>query len=348
MRSALNDTPGRATGSIQLAALRVPLAIKLVGANLAAIATLLILWRATGGTITPVVAYGAVAILVAHLVAVLIALRPVRELENVASRVWHGDFAARVVHSRVADREVLRVGSMLNLLLDGLVSDRARLRALASEVIAVGDQERAAIARALHDSIAQHIAALQFQLSVAVRESSDILLAERLATARDTAEGILEEVRSLSHTVHPALLDDLGLEAALRRLARDSTVANDFAVDVVASAPAERLPSAAEAVLYRVAEEAVRNVARHASARVVHLRLIHAPSHVTLTIHDDGAGFNLAVVSASTAASSLGSLRDRLALVDGRLDITTAPGRGTTLSATVPLTPAQHAGARAS
>jgi signal transduction histidine kinase len=332
---------------IQLAALRVPLAIKLVGATLAALAFVILAWLATGGTMNPVVGGVVALIVLVHPAVVLLALRPIRDLENVASAVWHGDFGARVVRSRVADREVLRVGSMFNLLLDGLVSDRARLRALASEVIAIGDQERAAIARALHDSTAQHIAALQFQLSIAARESADPSLAERLASARDSAECILEEVRRLSHTVRPALLDDLGLEPALRRLARDAADANDLAIDVVAASSGPRLPAATEAVLYRVAEEALRNVARHASAQTVHLHLIRQPSYVTLEIYDDGAGFDIAG-RGENGGGGLGSLRERLALVDGWLEIATAPGRGTTLSATVPLDSLTHVHARAS
>ncbi len=348
MRPALNDVRDASADSMKLAALRVPLAIKLVGANVAAVFVILAVWLGTGARMNGVVAGAIVLIVALHPAVVLVALRPIRDLEIVASRVWRGDFGARVVRSRVADREVLRVGSMFNLLLDGLVSDRARLRALASEVIAIGDQERAAIARALHDSTAQHIAALQFQLSVAARESTDPSMAERLASARDSAEHILEEVRSLSHTVRPALLDDLGLEAALRRLASDSAAANAFDVDVVAPTPATRLPSAAEAVLYRVAEEAMRNVVRHASASAVHIHLVRQESHVTLEVHDDGAGFNLAAITPAGSGGGLRSLRERLALVDGWLDITTTPGRGTTLSATVPLDPTTSTSSRAS
>ncbi|MEO7456903.1 MAG: histidine kinase [Gemmatimonadaceae bacterium] len=323
--------------SIRLAALRVPLALKLVGANVAAIAVVLAAWIATGGSVNTVVAACIVLVIAVQPAAVLVALRPIRDLEIVASRVWDGDFGARVVRSRVADRGVLRVGSMFNLLLDGLVSDRARLRALASEVIAIGDQERTAIAKALHDSTAQHVAALQFQLSVAARETTDPSLRERLAFARDSAELILEEVRSLSYVARPALLDDLGLEAALRKLARDAAAANAFDVDVVAPSSASRLPSTVEALLFRVANEALRNIVRHASATAVRLNLRRAPTFVALEIHDDGAGFEIPGNGETQAGGGLQSLRERIALVDGWLEITTAPGLGTTLVATVPL-----------
>lgn len=342
-----HQPPYAPTGSgkrIQLAALRVPLALKLIGANIATVTLLLGAYLRLGGTMDSTVAVVYILIVAAHPFIVLVALRPIRDLEVVAARVWQGDFGARVVRSDVADSEVLRVGAMFNLLLDGLVSDRARLRALASEVIAVGDQERAAIARALHDSTAQHVAALQFQLSVAVYESADPALSGRLASARDSAERILEEVRSISHSLRPAMLDDLGLEAALRTLARDTTRTNDVAVDVVAPTTPTRLPRVAEAVLYRVAEESVRNVVRNSSARTMHIRLRREPHFVTLDIRDDGD----ACLSADPGHArnlAIRSLRERLALVDGWLEISTTTKRGSSLSATVPLEAGLAAGA---
>jgi nitrate/nitrite-specific signal transduction histidine kinase len=93
-----------------------------------------------------------------------IALLPLRGIETVASRVWRGDFGARVGSSPVADRDMKRIGTTFNLLLDGLVADRTRMRALATAVIDAGDRERASLARELRDSTAQQLAALVLQL----------------------------------------------------------------------------------------------------------------------------------------------------------------------------------------
>jgi hypothetical protein len=213
----------RGGAGIRLAALRVPLVAKLVGANLGVVAVLTAAWVASGAVLNAEVLLAILAVLVLHLVVIGIALRPIQDLEAVASRVWKGDFAARVEQSAVADDQVLRVGAMFNLLLDGLVADRARMRALAAEVIEVGDRERAALARELHDSTAQRLAALMLQVSAAARDAKDPALAARLAEIRDAAEEVTEEVRLLSHTVHPRVLDDLGLVPALRKLARDSS-----------------------------------------------------------------------------------------------------------------------------
>src|SRR5215510_1694301 len=156
--------------SIRLAALQVPLAAKLAGANLLVVAVLVAAWRNGGGELDHQALIVIAGVVLLHLALVVVALRPIRDLEDVG---------ARVERSMVADNQVLRVGSMFNILLDSLASDRARMRRLAGEVIAVGDRERAAIARELHDSTAQHMAALLFQLSVAARDTTDPALADR-------------------------------------------------------------------------------------------------------------------------------------------------------------------------
>jgi signal transduction histidine kinase len=328
-------TAGR---GIRLAALRVPLAAKLVGANLFVVAVLVALFGAAGVKTSGLIAIGIAAVVVVHLVLVLVALRPIRELEGVASRVWRGDFAARVGRSTVADNEVLRIGSMFNILLDGLASDRARMRALATDVIEAGERERAALARELQDSTAQHVAALLFELAAAARDANDPALAERLRASRDYAESILEEVRLLSHTVHPAVLDDLGLEAALRKLGRDAGYGNVIDFDVAAEPARDRLPRNVEAALYRVAQEAVRNATRHASPRHVRISLRRERNNACLEIHDDGAGFDLKEVERrGRDARGLAAMRERLSLVDGWVEVKTARGSGTTVSATVPL-----------
>jgi signal transduction histidine kinase len=333
---------GTAERKIRLAALRVPLAVKLFGANLLVVSVLLTGWFVAGGHLSwPVV--GLVALVIAvHLALTMIALHPIRDLESAASRVWHGDYGARVEHSAVADNEVLRVGSMFNILLDGLATDRARMRALAAEVIAAGDRERAHIARELQDSTAQHVAALLLELSTAARDAEDPTLADRLREARDAAEAILEEVRLLSQTVHPAVLDDLGLEAALRKLARDSSHGNGIDIDVKVDVT-ERLPDNVEAVLYRVAQEAVRNATRHGAPGKIRMTLARFQRSATLEVHDDGRGFDPHAVERTHPHRGLASMRERVSLVDGWLEIKTARGGGTTITATIPLSPSPDA-----
>lgn len=322
---------------MRLAALRVPLVAKLIGANLVVVAALTIAWIASGDTMTGGVLAAIGAVLLLHVVAVFIALRPIRDLEDVASRVWEGDFGARVDHSAIADNQVLRVGSMFNLLLDGLASDRERMRALAAEVIEVGDRERAVLARELHDSTAQHLTALLLQISAAARDCEDPVLRERLLAARDSAQEITEEVRLLSHSVHPRVLDDLGLVAALQKLARDSSHGTGIDVEVEAPAAAPRLPQPVASTLYRIAQESVHNAVKHASPRNVRLVVQQDPETARLEVLDDGCGFDLQEAQQRRPGMGLRSMRERVSLVDGTLDIRTAPGNGTTITASIPL-----------
>jgi signal transduction histidine kinase len=325
--------------TLQLAALRAPLAVKLLGANVVVVAGLIAMWLATGGTLTARLGLAILVVLGVHLALVLVALRPIRDLDAVASRVWKGDFGARVARSAVADHDVLRVGAMFNILLDGLVADRARMRALASEVIATGDVERAALARELHDSTAQRLAALLLQLSAAARDCTDPALAARLYAARDAAQELTEEVRLLSQSLHPRVLDDLGLVPALQQLARDSTNGTGIDVDVDARREPEALPPNVASVLYRVAQEAVRNALRHASARHIRIALHRDTVNARLEIYDDGIGFDADALEREDHAPTGGllSMRERVALVDGALEIKSAWQAGTTIVATVPV-----------
>jgi signal transduction histidine kinase len=320
----------------RLAALRVPLVVKLVGANALALLILasawlyldfdvhrgLVLWI-TGGA------------LLAHVALVLIALGPVHDLEKLATKVWGGDYAARFRDSSVADEEVVRVGAMFNTLLDGLSADRARMRALAEEVVAVGDRERAALARELHDSTAQRMAALLLQISALARDVKDPEIADRLGALRDAAAEMTEEVRLLASSVHPRVLDDLGIVAAVRKLARDTTRVSDIEVRVKAADDID-VPQAIGSVLYRVAQEAVRNAVVHSGARRIDISIERSPELVSLVVSDDGNGFNVDEAIRRRPGMGLFTMRERVSLVDGTFEIQ-SDERGSTVAAAIPL-----------
>ena len=323
--------------------LRAPLALKLVGANVLVFGATaaIVLSSALGGagTFLLVLLAAAAVGLAASTILVLLALRPVRELEATAARVWRGDFAARVGPSMLADREIARAGHTLNLLLDGLTSDRARMRQLAMQVISAQDAERARIARELHDSTAQTLAALAFQLAAAARDCPDPAGRERLEGIKALATDALEEVRILSHSVYPRVLDDLGLPAAIGWLARRTREQRDVEVEVDADVPAGSIPPAAAAALYRVAQESLGNATKHGAPRHVGIALAVGGGIARLEVRDDGTGFDVAEAESRRPGMGLFSMRERIALVHGRLEIDSAPGRGTRVTATVPLDP---------
>lgn len=321
---------------MRLAALRAPLVVKVVGAN-----ALVVGLAVTGCLFIPNWSSGSIAAfvliaMVVHLSLVMIALRPIRDLELAADRVWRGDFAARVKASSVADDEVLRIGSMFNLLLDAFASDRVRLQRLASNVLEHGDADRATVARELRNSTAQQVAALLYQIAAAARDVDDPALRARLNEMRDATEALLEQVRELSQSMHSGLLDDFGLEVALRRLlrARAGEVGIDGDVRVDTALP--ELPRAVAAALYRVAEEAVDNAVRHSRATHITLTVASRPA-VTLEVHDDGAGFDPSPIGTAISGRGFASMRERLVVFDGTLDVDSARSRGTTVIATIPL-----------
>lgn len=325
--------------------LGVPVAWKLTGVNLiigaAAAAAVFALHRAGEERWLQLLLILAAALSLSLLVSfalVRIALRPLLALEIAADRVWRGDFSARVRNSLLADRDMTRVGNTFNLLLDSIERDRARMRRLASQVIAAQDEERARVARELHDSVAQTLAALVLQLSAAQRKNGDPELTEQLDLVRSIAGEALEEVRLLSHTVHPRVLEDLGLPAALEWLARQTRESEGLAIDVRASAVPEALPPVSAAALYRVAQEALRNAARHARAR--HIQIVLEPTGdgmLRLDLSDDGVGFDVAAAEERRPGMGLFSMRERVALVDGNMEIASMPGAGTRIRAQVPL-----------
>ena len=325
--------------------LGIPLAGKLAGANL-----LLVAGTAAGGWLLHragmsdqgvfvVVGMLVVLTLAANVALVHLALRPVMALQRVADRVWRGDLEARVEPSALADRDLARVGDALNRVLDGLLADRARLRHLAGAVIRAGESERARIAHELHDSAAQTLAALVFEMAAldAAAEPLGSAARDRVAAARQLASSALEEVRTLALTVHSRVLDDLGLPAALEKLARELSRDGGPEITVEADSTSRRVPAEAAAVLYAVAREATSNAVRHGHASQVRLRLTDERERVTMEVLDDGLGFDVEATERRRAGLGLFSMRERVALADGSFKVASASGAGTCVVASVPV-----------
>ena len=276
--------------------------------------------------------------LVVNAILVLIALRPLKDLELTARNVWQGELDARVPPSPVADAGIQRVGNTLNVLLDGLMADRVKLRTLANQIIRTGDQERASIARELHDSTAQSLAALLLELSVLAGENTEPRLDARIARIRTIVSDVLDEVRLVAHTVHPRVLDDLGLAAALQLLARETQERSGVPVTCAGPAGLRPIDTACASTLYRVAQEAVGNAIRHARATQVSIGVAQHNDRIELEVIDDGIGFNAVDVERRRPGMGLFTMRERAALVGGRLTLQSVPGVGTRVLAAVPVT----------
>ncbi|HYG54580.1 MAG TPA: response regulator [Burkholderiales bacterium] len=207
-----------------------------------------------------------------------------------------------------------------------------RLRGLSRRLLEVQEQERARLARDLHDDVGQLLTALKIRLESLARD--DAAVGNRLLECIETAQLALERVRQLSFALRPAQLDDLGLAAALRaHVQRQAGVAGIKAHFEAAETPADVSPEV-ETACFRVAQEAITNVLRHARARNVWVRLASADARLELAVRDDGDGFDL---DAARRGLGLVGMEERVAQAGGALSIRTAPGQGTVLLATFAL-----------
>lgn len=219
-------------------------------------------------------------------------------------------------------------------LLQRLEANEREFRHLGRSVWRVQEDERRRIARELHDGIGQNLTALKHRLA---RLSDDLPPAQRaqLDAAIALCGEALEDTRELSRLLRPPILDDLGLEPALRALARGAGESSGMEVSVEIDAlPA--LDGDLQTLLFRVAQEALANATRHAQAHTVLLRVAVRGGMLHLLVADDGRGCDPAQAM-SAGGSGLSGIRERLRLYDGRLELASTPGTGTRLRAVVPL-----------
>ena len=222
-------------------------------------------------------------------------------------------------------------------LLQRLQRNEREFRRLGRAVWRVQEDERRRLARDLHDGVGQNLTALKHrlvQLSAGL-PPGDATLREQVDKAIALCADTLEDTRSMSRLLRPPILDDLGLEAALRWLARSQAESSgaEIALELETLPP---LDGDLQTLLFRVAQEALNNVAKHSGACKVMLRVVARGDQLQLQVVDDGHGCDPAAALRS-GGSGLGGMRERLRLYDGRLELHSAPGEGTRLRAVVPI-----------
>lgn len=215
-------------------------------------------------------------------------------------------------------------------------------RELLSRLISAHEDERFRISRELHDEVSQSLTGLMMRLNAAEEVVPQDLEQARatLAAVRGVAEQTLEEVRKIIFALRPTLLDDLGLIPAVRHYAKNLLEPAGVQVRLSASGFGQRrLPRPVETTVFRVAQEAVTNVARHAQARLATITLELTDGTVRLTVTDDGVGFDPEATRADPARRRLGivGMEERVALLGGRLRISSRPGEGTTVQVELPV-----------
>ena len=251
---------------------------------------------------------------------------------------WRGRPARLVQINDITER--LRTQQTLERLNRELEVSHERLRALSRRLFEVQEEERKRLARDLHDDVGQALTALKIQLESMARPGAELTARSRIEEIVDTVQHTLERVRQLSLSLRPPQLDDLGLVPALRsHLDRQARVAGLHAHFEAEDAPQELAPDA-ETACFRVAQEAINNVLRHARARNLWVRLFTAGGRLAISVRDDGRGFDLDSVRARAAnGASLGlvGMEERMALAGGSFELRSSPGQGTVLLATFPI-----------
>jgi signal transduction histidine kinase len=225
---------------------------------------------------------------------------------------------------RLAEQFALRASIAVDL-------SRRVARDSLRRVVAGQEVERRRLARELHDETGQALTSILLGLR-AVEESGDDANVDEL---RELVVATLQDVRRLAVQLRPKALDDFGLVAALERLTQTFSEGSGIEVDLVSQLGDERLPAEVETTLYRVVQEALTNVVKHAEATQVSIVLMRREGTATAVIEDDGRGFEPAELRDGTLG--LEGMRERAELHDGRLTVESAPGAGTTLRVEIPL-----------
>lgn len=203
------------------------------------------------------------------------------------------------------------------------------------------EAERRRVARELHDSVNQILSSVQFRLQAMEEKlsSQDESTWREALKAKALLEKAMQEVRRISHNLRPSELDDLGLEAALRSLCREFADRTGIAVSVTLAALPKNLGGEVELNLYRIIQEALTNIEKHAGARKVEVLLVHTASYLETTIRDDGRGFDPDLNQPKPNKTGMGfvDMRERAASLGGTCIWQSAPREGTQIILRVPL-----------
>ncbi len=202
-----------------------------------------------------------------------------------------------------------------------------------TQVVKAQEEERERVARELHDQAGQTLTALQLGLSHIEASGPTPEIQRTAASLRQLALEAMHIIRNLALDLRPSALDELGLPDALQYFTETFAGRTGISAKVEVSGSPKRLPAETEVSLFRIAQEALTNVAKHADADLVTVRLAFNSSKVRLTVHDDGAGFDVQRALGAERRKSLGlvGIQERCRLIGGELQIRSRPGKGTTL-----------------
>lgn len=268
-------------------------------------------------------------------------IQPLQALEARAADLVWGDF--QTIEEPVGGiEEIGRLHHTLIHLARKVQRSQQSLRSYIGAITTGQEEERHRLARELHDDTIQALIALNQRVQLARLTLAESAAAEHLDEIQTLTEQTIQNLRRLTRALRPLYLEDLGLVAALDMLARETSQTADIPIDFQRVGVERRLVPEEELALYRIAQESLSNVVRHAHAKHCSLNIHFTPQTITLTVADDGCGFEAPESPAEFAPGGhfgLLGLHERAELIGARLEIQSAPNQGTLITVSVPLPP---------
>jgi signal transduction histidine kinase len=263
-------------------------------------------------------------------------------LVQVTERIGKGDFATKA--RTFSDDEVGRLAVAFNQMTDSLAKyrhevqekERARL-SLIEKIIQTQEEERKSISRELHDQLGQALLALL--LMVQSCGEGEKPAPDTLRQMESKIRALIDEIHGMVQGMRPPILDDFGLDSALARLTAELSDYSGVSIDYqyLNSPGLGRLPSRTEITLYRIAQEAITNVVRHAKADRASLIVLQHRDDVVLLVEDHGCGYDPAAVQVDGTHLGITGMKERAALLGGSCTVESAPGSSTTVRIRIPI-----------
>lgn len=265
----------------------------------------------------------------------------IEDLKNRLTSVVFVALLLGVALASVTLVQFLRLESTARARFAASLEDRAQLEALSARLLEIQEEERRRIARELHDETGQLLSGMLVDLAnaTAAVPAGNPALVERLESVKHLAESTLSSVRNLSLLLRPSMLDDLGLIPALRWQARETSRRTGMQVEVEAENYELELPDEYRTTIYRLVQEALHNAARHSGAKTVSVLVRSERGGLLVSIRDDGKGF----MPKLTRGMGLLGMHERVAHLNGRFQVDSQPGQGTTLTIELPAPPGSPA-----
>jgi signal transduction histidine kinase len=220
-----------------------------------------------------------------------------------------------------------------------LVEKEAARQVLLRSLVEAQEDERRRLARELHDGAGQTLTSLLVRLKTLENKTGSLPLQKDLQTMQTIVSDTIEQVRSLAHELRPAALEEFGLALALESLVKEISEQAGLDAACICDLEDAKIPNEIEAVLYRIAQEGATNVLRHAHATHLRLTVSCTSQGITMTIEDDGIGFDPGKLGTGDGKRHLGliSMKERAEILDGSLEVLTAPNLGTTIQVQIPV-----------